>query len=328
MSRYKYNGKANQEIIDKANRISKMSLEKIKMLDIEVIFEASNGVRVLRFPADGLVDEDRDWKFIDIESVDSEIYTYRISGLPEEVEDKEYIESINFRACVEYPYELFELTRTSECLDVTDEKYEIVGNNITGRGLGFNYEAIIINRDGDIIVNTLLKDRNEIQFKNTRDYFEKIGQAREKLAKQIMKQGPCENVVSKNKEYGYTYNKDELCYIDVVEFGEYQIALMGSGIESTFVLFDKANSECIAYGINTTMKVHYISDVPYKLTGKIVGIAECGFIAIDTKRGRVLIDKRDVPKNKYLDENGFESNRDKLLTRNMCNILVERLKHV
>lgn len=263
-----FNGKRDERMESLAKRVAyrdsdaEAKMAKLKMAGIHIgeyraIAEFENGIKIMEYSHDGLVDSDKDWTITpceyELELEEDEIIqktdkTYRVYGAGDKLERK------NFRLATKYPYGLFELVRD---MPYYDAGYMHLQLEDTGFRMynPSHHNALFISDEGKILVDEsdLHYERGFAQFPLNPDwYYDSIKRIRQPLIDHIIKHGPETEMIGNRAEktyskmdysdIGYVYT-----YINCINNrnNKYQLMTMGYKRDVAFVLFDLETGEVL-----------------------------------------------------------------------------------
>lgn len=241
------------------NEKEQAQLEKLKMAGVyldkyEVIKAFENGVKIVAFNSDGLIDKEEALLSKTTNTV------YRVYGADNTSnKQEEVLSNKNFRIVAKCPYGLFELIRS-----IPMYSYGAIQSQYDGTEINIcEHRVLFIREDGTVILNEAMHNPKE-QFSTNRDwYYKSMKRMREPILSHIIEHGPERNKVGyysrelisdKDYEYGDS-SKYTFIRCENTENGKYQIAYMGSDDTFSFVLFDLKTGKCISTG--NCVQTHY-----------------------------------------------------------------------
>lgn len=271
-----------------------MLINKANMLGIHAksVFEANNGLKIIEFDADGLVDIEQDW-LINRETNT----TCRIYGVPKGTKNKELIENINYKSLIKMPFGLYALYRETNKGLYSDGLYRKSKDKNGKYYLDITHRVVIFDSKGNIITHSI-SEESELgkQFgDDPSDFFKGMNKLRQPILDYIVKHGPHRGK-EENDELsgayplasGASFDYTDI-NVDVSKGGRYQLATMGRfSCAGAFALFDLVENKCVAHCNNTVMTFE---------GSKRILMDDYSIILVDFETDHVIRKIIDVPQN-------------------------------
>lgn len=134
--------------------IANQSTERLRALGIDIVYEAHNGVRVLKIKAEGIVNKEKDWDYSKTYFHNQEEVCFRIVGIADG-KFKDLLENTNFMHCAFKPYGIVELYRTFPVQDMRQDILDEDGNVSDKETGNIWFQVVILDANGKILFNSV-----------------------------------------------------------------------------------------------------------------------------------------------------------------------------